>query len=98
MVVALALGRLCGGELIAFGISGSCVASVVRGAPPPFGSLGDTLAEATDGRIPQMGLFGFMRTTFHSLNRYGYAPRRRKKYTETGLFTGVRGIEILGSS
>jgi hypothetical protein len=74
------------------------VASVVRGPPPPFGSLGDTLAEARGGRIPQMGLFGFMRTTFHSHNRYGYAPRRRKKYTETGLFTGVRGIGILGSS
>ena len=52
MVVALPLGRLCGRGLIAFGISGSSVASVVRGPPPPFGSLGDTLAEARDGRIP----------------------------------------------
>jgi hypothetical protein len=100
MVLALALGgRLCGGGLIAFGISGSSVASVVRGTPAPFGSLGETLAEARDGRIPHMGLFGFMRTTtFHSLNSYGYAPRRRKKYTETGLFTQVRGIGFLRTS
>jgi hypothetical protein len=100
MVLVLALGgRLCGGGLIAFGISGSSVASVVRGMPAPFGSLGETLAEARDGRIPHMGLFRFMRTTtFHSLNSYGYAPRRRKKYTETGLFTQVRGIGFLRTS
>jgi hypothetical protein len=99
LVVALPLGRLCARGLIAFGIRGSSVAYVVQGTPPPFGSLGDTLAEARDGCIPQMGLFGFMRTTFHSPSTdMVNAPRRAKKYTETGLFTRLHGIWILRTS